>query len=108
MTISPIGTQPVLPTRSTADTHADAPAPGPTPAPTPETGATGTLPVTVQLPDPMPGHLQLDIDRASGQFVGRIVNKKTGAVISQIPSKEALRLAAAFRQGPGGLVHRKV
>jgi len=56
----------------------------------------------------MPGRLQLDIDRGSGQVIGRIVDKKTGALIAQVPSQEALRLAAAFKQDVGRIFYRKV
>ena len=104
MGISPIGLQPVLPTRS-ASAQPTAPAASTAPAPVPDTPAIQS--VSVELPDLMPGHLQLDIDRASGQFVGRIVNKKTGAVISQVPSEEALRLAAAFKQDTAPIFRRK-
>ena len=54
--------------------------------------------VGAQLPDPLPGELKLDIDRATGRVVGRIVDKKSGRLITQIPSEEALKLAAAMRR----------
>ena len=74
----------------------------------PIAGTSATRTVEVALPDLMPGHLQLDIDRDTGQVIGRIVDKKTGALISQVPSAEALRLAASVKQDIGRIFHRKV
>jgi hypothetical protein len=105
MGISPIGSQPVLPATSGAPRVRPAAA---NPAPAPIADAPAMQTVSFELPDLMPGHLQLDIDRASGRVVGRIVNKKTGALISQVPSEEALRLAAAFKQDIRRIFQRKV
>jgi hypothetical protein len=105
MGISPIGPQPVLPAASSAPRARPAAA-GSTPAPAADLPARQT--VSFEMPDLMPGHLQLDIDRASGRIVGRIVNRKTGALISQVPSEEALRLAAAFKQDFRRIFHRKL
>jgi hypothetical protein len=105
MDISPIGSQPVLP--ATSGTPRARPA-ATNPAPAPTAGGPAMQTVTFEMPDLMPGHLQLDIDRASGRIVGRIVNRKTGALISQVPSDEALRLAAAFKQDFRRIFRRKV
>jgi hypothetical protein len=52
------------------------------------------------------GKLQLDIDRATGQVVGRIIDKETGATIKQIPSDEALRLIATNERILGALLDK--
>lgn len=88
--------------RVTAPAHAQAA----TPATAISSPSTRTI--EVALPDLMPGHLQLDIDRDTGKVIGRIVDKHTGALIAQVPSQEALRLAAAFKQDIGRIFYRKV
>lgn len=105
MGISPIGSQPILPMPSGAP-RARSAAAGSMPAPAADVPAVQAAPF--EFPDPMPGHLQLDIDRASGRVVGRIVDKKTGALISQVPTEEALRLAAAFKQDIRRIFRHKV
>ena len=106
MDISPLGSRPLPSTQPTANPRPAARTANP--APTPVAGGPAIQSVSVELPDLMPGHLQLDIDRASGEVVGRLVNKKTGAVISQMPSEAALRLAAAYKQDLGPIFRRKV
>jgi uncharacterized FlaG/YvyC family protein len=58
------------------------------------------------LPQIASGKLQLDIDRTTGQVVGRIVDKETGATIKQIPSDEALRLMASNERILGALLDK--
>ena len=62
--------------------------------------------VSSQLPQVASGKLQLDIDRSTGQVVGRIVDKETGATIKQIPSDEALRLMASNERILGALLDK--
>lgn len=38
--------------------------------------------------------LQLDIDRTTGTVIGRVVDKKTGELVRQIPSEEIIALMA--------------
>ena len=107
MSISPIGLQGEIPAPSGASAARPA-TPVADRAPAPASGSPATRTVEVALPDPMPGHLQLDIDSGTGRVIGRIVDKKTGALISQVPSAEALRLAASVKQDIGRIFHRKV
>ncbi|MGB8275118.1 MAG: flagellar protein FlaG [Alphaproteobacteria bacterium] len=51
--------------------------------------------------------LQLDIDRGTGQVVGRIINAETGKVVNQIPSEEMIRLLARTREFLGTFLDRK-
>jgi len=52
------------------------------------------------------GRLQLDIDQTTGQVVGRIIDKETGATIKQIPSDEALRLIASHERMLGAILDK--
>jgi len=108
MSISPIGLQSEAPTPSGASRARPAAPAASASVPAPAASTPATRTVEVALPDPMPGHLELDIDRDTGRVIGRIVDKKTGALISQVPSTEALRLAAAVKQDIGRIFHRKV
>lgn len=64
-------------------------------------------PQTTSEPPPVAaGKLQLDIDQTTGQVVGRIIDKETGATIKQIPSDEALRLIASHQRMLGAVVDK--
>lgn len=52
-------------------------------------------------------HSSMDVDRNTGRVVGRVVDTKTGEVVSQIPSKEMLRLLARTREMLGHLFDEK-
>jgi len=41
---------------------------------------------------------ELDVDKPTGRFVGRLVNADTGAVVAQIPSEAILRLLEKTRE----------
>jgi flagellar protein FlaG len=43
--------------------------------------------------------LQFQIDQGSGRTIVRVVNPETGELIRQIPSEEAVKLAAAIKGG---------
>lgn len=97
MAISPIGLQkdmmtPERPVRTAAER------PAKEASPEARQAAPGARAVTVDLPEPMPGRLQLHVDRESGRVIGRIVDKESGRLIRQVPSDEALRLAASAKQ----------
>jgi hypothetical protein len=63
---------------------------------------------TLEPPPIQPGQLQLDIDRTTGRVVGRIIDKESGATITQIPSEEALRMIAVSQRLLGAVIDRKL
>ena len=50
--------------------------------------------------------LEFSVDSATDQTVVKVVDKATGDVIRQIPSKEALNLAQSINQALGGVILR--
>lgn len=64
-------------------------------------------PVSVDVPEIANGHLQLSIDRQTGRVVGRIVDRKTGELLWQVPTEEMLRLIAATKKFLGPLFSTK-
>jgi hypothetical protein len=54
------------------------------------------------------GRLQIDEDDATGDFIYRIVDEKTGEVIRQWPREEQLRANRFMRAVQGALYDRKV
>lgn len=96
MDISPIGLQRDLPRPAGAEKPAAAAAA--LESETPRQDAPRARTVVVDLPDPVPGRLLLDVDRETGQVVGRIIEKESGRLLRQVPSEEALRLAASMKK----------
>lgn len=89
------------------------PSPPPADAPNgrgmPASAATGaTLNAAVQdvqkYLQQVPADLQFKVDKASGQFVFKVVNPATKEVIRQVPSEEVLAMARKLRalDGPKG------
>lgn len=54
-----------------------------------------------------PNGLRLHVDEATNRVVAEIVNKNN-EVIKQLPPKEALRIAARFRQMVGLIFDQKI
>lgn len=52
--------------------------------------------VASQLPAPL--GLQLDVDQTTHTVIGRVVNKETGELVHQFPSKEMISLMARSAQ----------
>lgn len=52
--------------------------------------------------------LKLAVDEATGQVIGRIVERDSGKVVTQIPSEEILKLIARTKETLGSLVNEKV
>ena len=61
-------------------------------------------PAPVQVPMT---RMELDVDKASDRFVGRVVNTETGAVVVQVPSEAMLRLWEKTRQMIGALLDKR-
>jgi len=87
---TPTGKNSAPPAEASVDTHAAAARPY-TPAP-------------VQVPMT---RMELDIDKASDRFVGRVVNTETGAVVVQVPSEAMLRLWEKTREMIGALLDKR-
>ena len=52
--------------------------------------------ISAQLPAPL--GLQLDVDETTHTVIGRVVNKETGELVHQFPSKEMISLMARSAQ----------
>jgi hypothetical protein len=52
--------------------------------------------------------MELDIDKPTGRFIGRIVESETGAVVAQVPSEEIIRLLEKTRELVGKLLDKTV
>lgn len=63
---------------------------------TPEGVAKFERSISAQLPAPL--GLQLDVDRATHTVIGRVVNKETGELVHQFPTKEMISLMARSAQ----------
>ena len=63
---------------------------------TPEGVAKFEQSISAQLPAPL--GLQLDIDEATHTVIGRVVNKETGELVHQFPTKEMISLMARSAQ----------
>ena len=50
--------------------------------------------------------LSVDVDKPTGRVIGRIVDSNTGAVVSQVPSKEMIRLWEMTREMLGKLLDK--
>jgi len=51
--------------------------------------------------------LRLDIDKDLNIVVAKIVDKKTGEVVKQIPPEEMVKLMKFYKEHPGALVSRQ-
>lgn len=54
-----------------------------------------TRQVTVDMPEIEAGKLQLSVDDETGRVVGRVIDRKTGELLWQMPSDDMLRMIAA-------------
>jgi len=61
-------------------------------------------PAPVQVPMT---RMELDVDKASDRFVGRVVDTETGTVVVQIPSEAMLRLWEKTREMIGALLDKR-
>ena len=52
--------------------------------------------------------MELDIDKPTGRFIGRIVESETGAVVAQVPSEAIIRLLEKTRELVGKLLDKTV
>jgi flagellar protein FlaG len=52
------------------------------------------------------GSVEFTVDKAAGKEVITIRDPKTGEVIRQLPSEEALKFARQMANGQGGLINR--
>lgn len=50
------------------------------------------------------GRLSIDVDKESGDFIYRIIDKETGEIINQWPREELLKQARMAREAYEGLV----
>jgi len=98
MTVSPIGLHADIATHAASDRPVTPGIASEPSRPAVPDRAPAVRTVSVDLPEPMPGRLKLDLDRETGRVVGRIVDKESGRLIRQIPSEEALKLAASVKR----------
>jgi flagellar protein FlaG len=66
--------------------------------------AVDTAPVPTPDQDPVAMRLVIEIDKASGGYVYKTVNRLTGEVVSQLPRAEVLRLHQADEYEPGSVI----
>jgi flagellar protein FlaG len=52
------------------------------------------------------GSVEFSVDKAAGMQVITIRDPKSGDVIRQLPSEEALKVARQLANGQGGLINR--
>jgi flagellar protein FlaG len=79
---------------------------GQTPAaPRPDIGASASA--AAKGPDPVDMRLVIEEDKASGSYVYKTVNRRTGEVIQQLPRDELLKLRAALNYEAGDVVRAK-
>jgi len=71
----------------------------------PEMG-TSTEPA-VQGPDPVDMRLVIEEDKASGTYVYKTVNRRTGEVVQQLPREQILKLRDALTYEAGSIVRAK-
>jgi flagellar protein FlaG len=71
----------------------------------PDTGAS-TEPA-VQGPDPVDMRLVIEEDKASGTYVYKTVNRRTGEVVQQLPREQILKLREALNYEAGSIVRAK-
>jgi len=62
--------------------------------------------ISAQLPAPL--GLQLDVDEATHTVIGRVVNKETGELVHQFPSKEMISLMARTAQIDALFLNKKI
>jgi flagellar protein FlaG len=75
------------------------------PAPRPDTGtSTGAA---AQGQDPVDTRLVIEEDKASGSYVYKTVDRRTGKVIQQLPRDELLKLREALTYEAGDVVRAK-
>ena len=83
-----------------------APAPdsgfGQAPADTPP--AKASAPVVPAGPDPVDMRLVIEEDQASGSYVYKTINRRTGEVMQQLPSAEVLRLRQELQYAAGSVI----
>ena len=100
-TVTTIHTRQAAPTNRVSAKQADVPERMVDPPVTAQTGSP-------ELPSIEAGQLQLDIDKSTGRVIGRIIDRKSGATLKQIPSEEALRLIAVSQKLLGAVIDRKL
>ena len=87
VSVSPLPRPVTRPTTESVDTSVDL---------TPERIAQFEQSIAAQLPAPL--GLQLDIDRTTHTVIGRVINKETGELVHQFPTKEMISLMARSAQ----------
>ena len=75
------------------------------PAAAPDPGASAEP--TVQAPDPVDMRLVIEEDKASGTYVYKTVNRRTGEVVQQLPREQILKLREALTYEAGAIVRAK-
>ena len=61
----------------------------------------------VQGPDPVDMRLVIEEDKASGSYVYKTVNRRTGEVVQQLPREQILKLREALHYEAGAIVRAK-
>lgn len=61
-------------------------------------------PAVAKGPDPVEMRLVIEMDQASGSFVYKTINRRTGEVIQQLPRAEILKLKDAGRYAAGAVI----
>jgi len=75
---------------------------GQRPAAVPATGALAEP--AVQGPDPVDMRLVIEEDKASGTYVYKTVNRRTGEILQQLPREQILKLRDALTYEAGHIV----
>jgi flagellar protein FlaG len=74
-------------------------------APRPETGTSAGA--AAQAPDPVDMRLVIEEDKASGSYVYKTVDRRTGEVIQQLPRAQLLKLREALHYEAGDVIRAK-
>jgi len=61
----------------------------------------------VQGPDPVDMRLVIEEDKASGTYIYKTVNRRTGEVVQQLPREQILKLREALDYEAGAVVRAK-
>jgi flagellar protein FlaG len=74
-------------------------------APRPDTGTSAGA--AAQGPDPVDMRLVIEEDKASGSYIYKTVDRRTGEVIQQLPRDQLLKLREALNYEAGDVVRAK-
>ena len=72
----------------------------PTPAP--------SEPEAPQGPDPVDVRLVIEVDQASGSFIYKTIDRRTGEVVLQLPRAEVLKMREGPQYEAGSVIRTKV